>query len=140
MKLLNFGVLILVAVASLPLGAQSCRTPDAVSARFIEQLRSIATATDSAWAATRAKLGVPAVASAQITLENKDTVCKKAASAYDREVMRLQRTPSQPRRLHLVKVGNYYAALDPAYRAPESEYGTVIFLTSQFAFISSWTQ
>ena len=95
MRLLTFGALILVAVASLPLGAQSCRTPDAASARFLEQVRSVATATDSAGAATRAKLGVPAVASAQITLENKDAVCTKAASVYDREVIRLQRTPSQ---------------------------------------------
>ena len=128
-------------MVALPAGAQTtCRPADAASARFLTHIRTIATSNEAMWSAARDTLGVPSVASSQVTLETKETTCKKAAEAYNREIQRLHGTPSQARRLYLVKVGNSYAAIDPASQSAQSEWGTVILLTGQYAYVSPWTQ
>ena len=50
----------------------------------------------------------------------------------------MEGTPSAPRKLYLIKVGNTYAVMDPDHKSPLSEWRTLMLMTSKYKFLSVW--
>lgn len=120
---------------------QSCAPRDIRTVRLADQLRIMVSDVRDPWPTIRDSTHVPPMSSGLVSVETKTAVCKRAAQAYDRELQRMHGTPATARKINLVRVGNsYYAANDPSYRVPGSEWTTVIFFTSDFVFLSSWTR
>src|SRR5512134_2684814 len=132
---LELAIAVLAMAPALGAAQQaSCLRPaDASRNRLVDQLRKIYAVQEEPYQRLRDSLRVPFDLDWRIEVETREAVCKKASLAYDREIVRHDGTPSQPRRLYLVRIGpNYFAAQDPDYVAPNSEWGTVVMLTADY--------
>jgi hypothetical protein len=108
---------ILVSPASIARGRQeACRPPDATSTALLRELAK-----------------VPDFHSTEIALVQDHSLCRRAGAAY-----RLQ-LPANPRglsgRVHLVRVGDRFAVLDPGYYGSRPGVWTIVLLDSRLRAI-----
>ena len=111
-----------------------CRAADKESAISVGWLTSIATGSDSASAAWRATLKVPATQANKIALITDEAVCVLAANAYQAAVQ----TQSSGRQVYVIQVATVYVVEDPNEFA--GEWKRIIIFDKNFALLSSFTK
>jgi len=136
-----YALALVLVVTATRASAQSCAAQDDQATRLRAQVSKVVSNPEPPWPTVRDSTRIPMMDASLVTFETKATVCKKAAEAYDREIQRLHGTPPTNRTIHLLKVGSSnYAASDPNYYVAGSEWGTVIFFTSNWSFVSAFTR
>ena len=110
---------------------QSCRSLDALSANATAEIRRIAT-TDNA---IRDTLHLPRVTPDQVALVTDTTVCSQVRIALDSMIR--SNTPDAinlgPRAIYAIRVGTYYAAINPGSKA--GEHIPIFFFNNSLAFL-----
>jgi hypothetical protein len=95
--------------------AQSACLPTSERALDLRSwLRELVTSTDPTDVRVRTALGFPAMDSLKVVNVTSNTVCNNVAKGWNTT----QKT-TYARQLHVVKVGSFYAAKDPAHPAGE---------------------
>ena len=101
----------------------ACRPADATSARILTWLTDVVTGTSPALVQRRTIMGLPQVATSQISYVTDKNVCSKAVTTYNSNVGYQAGTPGTSEalsgRLYVVKVGTAYVGNDPAILAGE---------------------
>ena len=110
---------------------QSCRALDSLSANAAAEIRRIAT-TDNA---IRDTLHLPLVTPDQVALVTDTAVCSQVRIALDSMIR--SNTPDAinlgPRAIYAIRVGTYYAAINPGSKA--GEYIPIFFFNNSLAFL-----
>lgn len=110
---------------------QSCKPQDALSANATAEIRRIAT-TDNA---IRDTLRLPLLTSAQVVLVTDTAVCSRVRLALDSMIT--STTPDAinlgPRPIYAIRVGSFYAAINPGSRA--GEFTPIFFFNDNLSFL-----
>lgn len=131
------GLLLLPAATQ----GQSCKPADATSARMIDRIVELSTATDPDEAARRGQYGLPAVAASAVTLVSDNNVCAKALAAY----VAADEAPGgpQPVSVYVVRVGAgqsaRYVVMSPEGRTARSEFVGYVVLDTKFKFVGAYS-
>jgi hypothetical protein len=127
--------LIAIGTGAFPVAAQSsCRPADETSARMLQWVKNIATATGPHAAERRTMTKIPQVSASQVTYVTSSTVCNKALSPYNAETVMQDATTGTPvspsGQLYVVKAGTVYVVWDPVKSA--GSYATYVTLDSKY--------
>jgi hypothetical protein len=93
---------------------ETCRPPDATSTALLSEL---------------SKRNRPELRTADIELISDESLCRRAAQAYQAALPANSRGLSG--QVHLVRLGKGFAVLDPAYYGPRPGVWTVVLLDSR---------
>ena len=120
--------------------AQSCARQDVRAVRLLDQVRTIVSIESDPWPTVRGSLGLPLMSADSVAVVTDTTICARAASAYDREVQRRDGSAPKNRKIHLVRIGHFFAANDPDDRVDGSEWSSVMLFTNDFVYLRAWTK
>lgn len=131
---------VLLSVGSAAGRAQGtyCRpATDRYAVVFRNQVVQITTWFQDPWPKVRDALQIPRKVESQVVFETKEANCKKAAAAYDAELVR-RGEPSRPRRVYVINIDNLIAVSDPDDISPASEWRRSMFFTKKYVYISTF--
>ena len=124
------------AVGEAPPG-HACRPPDAISTRFVSDLRLIAASTDSAWGETRAELQIPHADSTTVLLLADARICRAVLSAFN-TTLAGEWPARPPASLYVAKVGEAYVGMVPG--PPDGSVLVHTVVSSRFEVLSKFAK
>ena len=124
------------AVREAPPG-QVCRAPDAISTRFVSDLRLIAASTGSAWGETRAELQIPHADSTMVLLLADERTCRAVLSAFN-TTLAGEWPSGPPASLYVAKVGEAYVGMVPG--PPDGSVLVHTVVSSRFEVLSKFAK
>jgi len=116
---------------------QVCRAPDAISTRFVSDLRLIAASTDSAWGETRAELQIPHADSTTVLLLADERTCRAVLSAFN-TTLAGEWPARPPASLYVARVGEAYVGMVPG--PPDGSVLVHTVVSSRFKVLSKFAK
>lgn len=132
--LLALAVMALAPGRAIPQGP--CRPLDATGVAFIKQLTGLTEGRSPDKARRRATLHLPAVSKDRIGLVSRESICRRADHSYRQRLAKVGSGLSG--QVHVVRVGDVFAVLDPAFYGPEPGVWTVVILDAEFRPLAAY--
>jgi hypothetical protein len=129
----------LSASTALPMVPQYCRPADQTSTIISAQVKSMLTASTGPEAENRIALHLPQVPdSAAVVIVADESVCQRAAGAYDSVLVNKLQLPPTQRQVYVIRADTFYVVADPTTKEMGTEWITAMLFTDDFVHVGTW--